>query len=88
MGLYLAVERGYTERAVQQAHQRLAACSREWPRFMAPEQVGDVTVADVTQAQPGRARDDALRTWVAAVWDAWRADRATIAALVARFLDT
>ncbi len=71
---------------MQQAHQRLAARSKDWPRFAAPPQAGDVTVAAVVQAQPGNARDAALRTWAAAVWGAWRQDHASIEALVARFL--
>jgi hypothetical protein len=41
IGLFLAVERDYTGRMVQQTHQRLAARSKEWPRFTPPRQMGE-----------------------------------------------
>jgi hypothetical protein len=48
---------------------------------------GGVTVADVMRAPPGAERDTMLRTWGAAVWDAWREEHPRVEALVARFLD-
>ena len=87
IGLYLAVERGWTGRDVQQAHRQLAARSKDWPRFSPPPQPGAVTVADVMQMPPGTERDTGLRTWGAAVWDAWREEHERVATLVARFLD-
>jgi Family of unknown function (DUF5946) len=87
IGLYLAVERGWTGRAVQQAHQRLAARSKDWPRFTAPRRSGGVTVADVLQMPPGTERERGMRAWSAAVWDAWREEHEQVATLVARFLD-
>lgn len=87
IGLYLAVERGWTGHVVRQAHQRLAACSRDWPRFTPPRRSGGVTVADVLQMPAGTERERRLRTWSAAVWDAWCEEHERVATLVARFLD-
>lgn len=74
-GLYLAVERGYTGREVQRAHQRLARGSKNWPSFGAPRVYASVTVADVLAADPGDARDAAIRQWAAAVWLTWHEAR-------------
>jgi len=87
MGLYLTFERGYTGRQVQIAHGRLAARTKEWPRFIPPPHAGAATVRDVVQTPDGAQRDQMLRQWGAAVWDAWRDDHARIEALVRRFLD-
>ena len=46
-GLYMAVERGFTGRQVQQAHIRMARAFKPWPRFEPPQDVGPLTVADV-----------------------------------------
>ena len=87
IGLYLAVERGWTGRAVQLAHQRLAARSKDWPRFTVPRRSAGVTVAEVLQMPPGAERERMLRAWRAKVWDAWREEHERVATLVARFLD-
>jgi Family of unknown function (DUF5946) len=71
IGLYLAVERGYSGRQVQHVHGLLARRSKTWPRFVPPPHVGDVTILDVMQAPPGEARDTMLRRWARSVWDAW-----------------
>lgn len=87
IGLYLSVERRYTGRQVQGAHGRLAARTKRWPRFTPPSHAGTVTVRDVVQTPEGTQRDEMLRQWVVAVWDAWRDEHARIEALVRCFLD-
>jgi hypothetical protein len=87
VGLYLAYERGYSGRQVQDAHRRLAGRSKDWPRFEPPTQVGTLTVLDVMRRQPGEDRDGMLRRWGKAVWDAWGRDHARVESLVARLLD-
>lgn len=87
IGLYLTFERGYSGRQVQDAHRRLAARSKHWPRFAPPRHVGTLTVEDVLREPPGEERDSRLRQWGHAVWDAWRDEHARVASLVASFLD-
>lgn len=87
IGLYLAIERGFTGREVQRAHQLLARRSKNWPRFRSPLSTARRTVADVLREAPGDARDDALRQWAADVWSAWTPAHARVAALVREHLD-
>lgn len=70
IGLYLHVERQFTGREVQRAHQRLARHKREWPRFVLPQSRGAVTALDVIQHPPGPQRDAAIHAWAASVWTA------------------
>ena len=81
MGLYLHLEKGFTGRQVQLAHMRMARRRRSWPKLALPKTQASLTVADVVAAEPGEARDAMIRSWCAAVWDAWQESRAQIVAL-------
>ena len=81
-GLYLYLERGHSGRQVQQAHMQLARKKHPWPRFTLPTDRGTMTVADVLRADPGDARDEAIRQWAASVWEAWSASHDQVAAWV------
>ena len=85
-GLYLAIERGFTGRRVQKMHMRMAAASKQWPRFEPPEDVGPLTVADVLKVEPGPARDQQLVRWCASVWAAWSSEQKRIREMVDAFL--
>ncbi len=87
IGLYLALERGYTGRKVQQAHMLLASKNKVWPRFDAPSINWQLTVADVIQAPQGAQRDQCIMDWAGSVWGGWRAQRDAVIALVAAYLD-
>lgn len=87
VGLYLAIERGFTGRQVQRAHQLLAGRSTSWPRFIPPARAGCRNVADVLHEAPCASRDAALHQWAAAVWSAWTTEHARVAALVRQHLD-
>lgn len=82
-GLYLAVERGLTGRQVQKTHIRMARRSKQWPRFVPPEDVGRLTVADVLTVEPGPRRDEKLMEWCASVWSAWSSEHARVRQMVA-----
>ena len=69
VGLYLAVEKGFSGRDVQRAHMQLARQRKQWPLFDRPAPYASMTVADVMQEEPGDARDAAILRWAAAVWD-------------------
>lgn len=74
IGLYLALERGYTGRQVQLAHMRIARVRKDWPRLEPPGRPADLTVMDVLSAGTDAERDAMIRQWMGAVWASW-ADR-------------
>jgi uncharacterized protein DUF5946 len=61
-----------------------------WPRLPAPASTGSMTVFDVAvagaMAESPAGHDRALRAWAAAVWRAWSAEHAAVAALAGRLL--
>ena len=71
IGLYLAVEKGYTGRQVQLAHMELGRTKRIWAWFDPPAERGRLTVVDVLHAEPGAERDAVLMKWAAGVWATW-----------------
>jgi len=88
VGLYLAVERGYTGRQVQQAHMELARKAGkgfDWPRFEPPERPWAVTAAEVWKAEPGKARDQMIKAWAETVWQKWARQRDRVRALCGQF---
>jgi hypothetical protein len=85
-GLYLAVERRFTGRQVQQMHVVMAKTSKQWPRFEPPSDVGLLTVGDVVAEDAGPSRDEAIRRWCAGVWTAWSGEHVRVRAMVDRFL--
>lgn len=86
MGLYLTYERGYSGRQVQHMHMLLANRSKNWPCFAPPDTTYALTVLDVMQAPEGEPRDDTLRRWGRAVWDAWTGEHERIKTLFERVM--
>jgi hypothetical protein len=84
MGLYLHVEHGFTGRAIQRAHMRLAQHPEPWPVGPLPSDRGTLSACEVLSYPEGDARDAMIRAWVAAVWAAYAGQRDTIAALLRR----
>lgn len=82
VGLYLAVERGYSGRQVQHVHTLLARTHSAWPTFALPPDRGTVRVADVLAAPEGAERDRMIRCWSAEVWAAYADSRAAVVALL------
>jgi hypothetical protein len=72
IGLYLHVERHFTGKRVQQAHQYLARERRSWPSFALPQERGSPTALEVLARPAGVARDEAIHEWCEAVWEAFR----------------
>ncbi|MDQ6748954.1 MAG: DUF5946 family protein [Candidatus Dormibacteraeota bacterium] len=85
-GLYLALERGFTGRQVQQMHMRMSRTSRTWPAFEPPSDMGLMTVADVLATEAGPGRDEALMRWCRSVWTAWAPGQARVREMVDPFL--
>ena len=84
-GLYLHVEHGFTGRQVQRAHMTMGRRKRPWPAFALPVERGDVRVKHVLAAPPGHERDAAIAAWCASVWNAFRENRAAVAALLEEY---
>ena len=85
IGLCLLLERGYTGKAVQRAHMRLANRSKQWPPFDPPAHRGSVTVADVLRAAPGSERDTAIMQWATSVWTAWEQAHPVVRTLLDKY---
>jgi hypothetical protein len=82
IGLYLHLEAGYSGKAVQQAHMRLAKQRKQWPAFPLPDARGAVTVATVVATPAGPERDQAIERWCRSVWEAWSGSREQVRELL------
>jgi hypothetical protein len=71
IGLYLALEKGYTGRQVQLAHMRIAKTKKDWPRLEPPDHPAFLTVMDVLRAESDAEKDATIRKWMDAVWKSW-----------------
>lgn len=71
IGLYYAVERGYTGKQVQRVHMLLSRRKFDWPPLPVPDKPYSLTVNDVLQEKPGKNRDAMLREWMRDVWLCW-----------------
>lgn len=71
IGLYLALEKGYTGRQVQIAHMQIAKRKRDWPRLQPPAKHGDLTVLDVIRCGTDEEKREMLMRWAASVWRSW-----------------
>lgn len=84
VGLYLALERGYTGKEVQRAHMDLARDKTDFPALSLPERRGALAVDDILRIPAGAARDGAIMDWCREVWAAYAADHAAVADYCAR----
>lgn len=82
VGLYLHLEKQYSGRQVQRAHQSLARRKRQWPSFALPMDRGGMTAVSVLDRPAGPARDQAIHAWCASVWAAFGDCHQAVAALL------
>jgi Family of unknown function (DUF5946) len=83
VGLYLALERGWSGLEVRDAHQALANRYRDWPRFAgAARAQAAVTVEDLALAATTSQYAETLHRWARAVWASWRDEHGLVRALV------
>jgi hypothetical protein len=71
IGLYLALEKGYSGRQVQLTHMRIAKAMKDWPRLEPPDQPALLTVMDALHAGTDAEKDAMIRKWMTAVWESW-----------------
>jgi hypothetical protein len=83
VGLYLHLEKGFAGRPVQQVHERLGRCKRQWPAIPLPADRGAMTALDVLAVPAGDERDAAIDRWCESVWHAFNASRDDIVCLLA-----
>jgi hypothetical protein len=62
-GLYLHVEKGFTETQVQNAHTVMGKVKRSWPNVVWATERGKMTAEAVLAAPVGQARDEAIAEW-------------------------
>jgi hypothetical protein len=86
IGLYLALEQGYSGWQVQQAHMELATQRKDWPRFEPPSQTGRLNVLDVLLADEGRERDERFQEWARDVWQSWQESHEWVKTTVSQML--
>jgi hypothetical protein len=84
VGLYLYIEKNFTGRQVQQMHLRLANRRKHWLKLTSPAERGSVTASEVLAAPPGPERDQKIRSWCMAVWQAWETSQPQIRNLLKR----
>ena len=82
IGLCLLLDYGYTGKAVQRAHMRLANRSKRWPSFDPPAYRGSVTVAEVLRVVEDGERDSAIMRWASSVWMAWEQAHPAVRTLI------
>ena len=71
IGLFLALEKGYTGRQVQRAHMVIARRQRDWPNLEPPSLRAVMTVHNVVEGATDAEREELLMQWAASVWGIW-----------------
>jgi len=87
VGLYLQVEKHFTGKQVQRAHQYLARRKRPWPALALPHDRGSMTAVDVLARPAGPARDEAIHAWCASVWGAFRDHKQEVVELLSSYAE-
>lgn len=70
-GLYLLVEKKYTGRQVQKAHQVMAAKTKDFIKIGLPQHRGDISIQNVLDETAGPMRNKKILEWCASVWAAY-----------------
>jgi hypothetical protein len=71
IGLYLAMEKGYTGRELQLAHMKIGVTKRDWPQLDLPVHPAELNVMDVLLAETDKGKDEMLMQWASSVWMSW-----------------
>ncbi|WP_281172480.1 DUF5946 family protein [Ectobacillus panaciterrae] len=71
IGLYYAIEQGFTGKQVQRVHMLLGQQKNKWPILPLLSKPYSLTVSDVLKEKPGGNRDDMLQEWMRDVWVCW-----------------
>jgi hypothetical protein len=70
-GLYLLIEKNFSGRQVQQAHQKMASKTKVFIKISLPENKGQISIADVLKVPEGSERNLMIKEWCLSVWNAY-----------------
>ena len=70
-GLYLLIEKNFSGKQVQQAHQTMAAKTKVFIKISLPENKGELSVVDVLKVPEGVERNLMIKKWCLSVWNAY-----------------
>ena len=73
-GLYLLIEKNYTGRQVQLAHQKMSSQTGNLATINLPATRGEVSIADVLNEQEGAKRILMIKKWCASVWNSYSSE--------------
>jgi hypothetical protein len=71
IGLYYAIEHGFTGKQVQRVHMLLSQQNTKWPALQPPNKDYSLTIADVLKEDRGEKREEMLQKWMLDVWECW-----------------
>lgn len=86
-GLYLALEKGYSGKEVQQAHLIFSKDKSNMPRMILSANRGKITVKNVLEAEAGIERDEMIMRWCTSVWEACKNNRDAVISFCRRHLE-
>ncbi|HOZ87037.1 MAG TPA: DUF5946 family protein [Bacteroidia bacterium] len=85
-GLYLFLEKNYTGKQVQKAHQLMAGRTKEFIKINLPVERGILTVKDVLDTPAGVERNNMIRRWCESVWAAYSPEHHKVIEMTQRLL--
>jgi len=85
-GLYLFLEKKYTGKQVQHAHQLMAAKTKNFFKINLPPERGVITVNEVLEAPAGFKRNEMIKQWCQAVWAAYHSEHNKVIKMTAQLL--
>lgn len=80
IGLYLALEHGWSGTAVRAAHRFLAQRSTTWPSFRGRSDAPVLCIADVAGATSPDEHASRVQAWARSVWDSWAPEHPRVGA--------
>lgn len=85
-GLYLLIEKKYSGRQVQKAHQTMASMTKDFIKLNLPQNRGEITIEQVLKEPPGPGRNLKIMEWCKSVWSAYSDQHSKIIAAVGKLL--
>jgi hypothetical protein len=70
-GLYLFLEKDFTGKQIQDAHQLMASKTKSFVKINLPGERGMITVNEVLEVPAGSRRNEMIRQWCQSVWTAY-----------------
>jgi hypothetical protein len=86
IGLYLALEMGWSGDRVRDAHRFLANRFRTWPSLEPPPDGAGLTVIDVAMAGSAQEHGERIEAWALSVWRRWQPLHGAVAELISERL--